>query len=142
MFVGVGIVMAVAIVITLRGSDTHTIRGTFLFQADASESSISVPDLGNIVPGDECSGLAGYVDIDAGAPVVVNDGSGARIAETTLHPGQVRSASGFVVDCTFPFTLEVPDSATYVIYVADQEYRFSRADVERLDWGLEVSFSA
>lgn len=86
--------------------------------------------------GDPCwVSTKGYQDIREGAQVTVTDGAGAVIALGSLGPGKIgktttAGSQTIGLDCTFPFTVEVPERDFYGVEVARRGVvRYARADI-------------
>ena len=84
-----------------------------------------------------CEGQGGYSDIDAGAQVVVRDGSGEILGSTNLGPGEVEDE----VACIYEFlVIGVPDDRKqYVLEIGRRgQVVSSRAEMLADEWSFEV----
>lgn len=89
-------------------------------QAVAPDQSVSLDTqfgTGGYAVGKPCHTLTGYPDIVAGAPVIITNGSGKRLAHTTLRAG----VFDLNADCVFGFVTRVGTSDTYQIKVGKRD---------------------
>jgi hypothetical protein len=106
----VGLVFALA---ACGGAETYTLDGAVVLR--------SVDDIAFDQSGDICAGAAGsgYDDLLGNQDLIVANGEGEILRETTLGPGQP-SADG--TECVFPWQVtELPEANEYFVVVGDRE---------------------
>ncbi len=113
----------------MNGGERHVLSGTVLL-VDSAASGES--------PGDQCTGSGGYGDINAGASVVLTDGSGSTMATSELSPGKFDGHG-----CVFSFVLhEVRHSNFYGLVVAGSnrgQLQYSYSQLSQGDWSIQLS---
>jgi hypothetical protein len=123
--------------VTVPAPPTTVVRrvsgAMYLFDAKASVT-------GTWKAGAGCFGEGGYSDIRAGAGVTVKDASGSLIGTTTLGPGVAQpwpEVAPDAVQCVFPYSLSVPDTAFYTFEVSHRgAISRSRADLAAKGWTM------
>jgi hypothetical protein len=116
--------------------EAFTIDGTFTLYADEDSIITQTGEGGpNVIA---CAGSGGYDDIEAGLGVVVRNEDG-----TTIGTGELTQEGlddpGSETECTFAFSIDVPEAEFYSIEVGSRgELTYSAAEME--DQGWRVSF--
>ena len=110
-------------------TSTMTVRGTVGIRGarDSGRYVVSTPDkAGN----SSCTGAGGFTDVSGGAPLVISDAAGNRVATGTLNPGLYVAG---LHACIFGFLMKVPDDLdTYGVTVGVHGTALvSRADLRR-----------
>ncbi|MCC6313352.1 MAG: hypothetical protein IT337_05025 [Thermomicrobiales bacterium] len=106
-----GVSAVVLLVVGCGGGATHSLNG----QVTLISSSMVV---GQQDGAPACKGAGGYADIIGGASVVMENGSGKQLAQTTLGLGEPTSDDSI---CVFPFAIaELPESNDYVLRISDR----------------------
>lgn len=115
--------------------EEHDITGTMTLRDDESIYHATAQAKGL------CLGMRGYDDLQTGAPVVVRDGTGATIATGSLGVGISDQAAG---KCIWPVEVyDVPESDFYEIEVTHRGgLTYSAAEMERMDWTVELSIGS
>jgi hypothetical protein len=123
---GLGLVLAIVLMIVLRGGQTHDVAGTFdlfddrfLYQADGSS----------------CSGFGGYGDIRAGIPVTVRDESGTLLASSSLRGGEVEG-----LRCVFTFELAGVERSEFYTFEVGRRGELTYSHAELVANGWHVGF--
>jgi len=115
--------------VLMHGGERHVLSGTVLL----TDSSFS--DLG---PGDGCRGNGGYSDINAGAQVVLTDGSGTTMSTAVLSDGEFDGQG-----CVFAFELrEVRHANYYRLAVAGSnrgQLQYSYDELAHESWSVQLS---
>ena len=114
------------------------VTGTFTLR-DSTGSIDALYDVGSssilMLDDGSCTGVNGYDDIGAGAPVVVKDGNGHTLTTTALGSG-----TGDDSECTFSFDFTATEGSTdYVVSVShrgDMHYTFTELQNDGVDLSL------
>jgi hypothetical protein len=131
-------------------AETNTINGTFALQGSAltgtevedsdtpNENFSTDKELG--LAGNGCQGTNGYDDIAVGLQVIVSDGSGTVIANSSLEQGQVVKDK-FWNNCEFPFTVSnVPTAKFYKVQVGGRgQVSYSYDQMQANGWKVRLS---
>lgn len=114
--------------VLMHGTERHVLSGTVLLVDSSSD----------LAPGDRCGGTGGYDDINAGAPVVLTDGSGSTLSTTVLSDGEFDGKG-----CVFAFTLpDVRHTDFYALAVAGSnrgQLQYSYAQMSENSWSVQLS---
>ena len=114
--------------VLMHGTERHVLSGTVLLVDSSSD----------FTPGDRCGGTGGYGDINAGAPVVLTDGSGSTLSTTVLSDGEFDGKG-----CVFSFVLsDVRHTDFYALAVAGSnrgQLQYSYAQMSQNSWSVQLS---
>lgn len=142
----VAVVLLAVVALTVFKKESHTITGSITLSAFLGDTSIALDDYQNPAKGDECSGLGGYDDMDAGTEVTVKDEDGTLLATGSLQEGKLSdfSEDGAFFLCKFSFVIEdVPDAKFYSIETGTRgEISFSKEEMEKQDWEVGLSLGS
>jgi hypothetical protein len=84
-----------------------------------------------------CVGSGGFSDFAPGRSVDIRDEGGAVIASGALQVGSSIGLTG----CRLPFTIVgLPPAPAYTIAVGGATLRYTREQLESLDWNIELEF--
>jgi hypothetical protein len=115
--------------VLMHGGERHVLSGTVLL----IDSSVS-----NLDSGDSCRGSGGYSDINAGAQVVLTDGTGTTMSTTVLSGGEYDGKG-----CVFAFELhDVRHVDFYRLAIAGSnrgQLQYSYADLAGESWSVQLS---
>jgi hypothetical protein len=86
---------------------------------------------------------SGFSDIVFGALVTVRDESDKIIAKSRLGHGHRASGTAAAVQCTFPFSVSVPDTSFYAIEISHRGgANYSRSDLAHMHWHVALDLSS
>jgi hypothetical protein len=124
----------VAVLLSGRDDESHTIRGTFsLTDIDGWDAEGDVPH----DEGDECWSEGGFDDIGVGSQIRVHDGDGTSMGTGTLYGGVVNED----YDCEFIFIIKDVGSADYYRVGSGRrgDVEYSKSEMEDNNWRVHLT---
>ncbi len=96
-----------------RVLEKSTVNGRFVLFDHAGLEGITSD-------GPACQGANGYADVNSGTPVMLKNGKGEILANTTLGPGK-----GDTTECTFSFSLPITEGEDQYVLSIGRRGEFS-----------------